>query len=118
VSLASFFRGHEASRGVYDALAALVTTVGRAQVRVTKSQIAFRRRRAFAWAWVPGRYLRGERPPLVLSLSLPRRDRSERWKEIVEPRPGRFLHHLELWSEGDLDSEVKGWLLEAWRAAA
>jgi Ser/Thr protein kinase RdoA (MazF antagonist) len=118
VSRDAFFRGHEAARPIYDALAALIATLGRAEVRVTKSQIAFRRRRAFAWAWVPGRYLRGARPPLVLSLSLPRRHRGERWKEIVEPRPGRFMHHVELWSEKDLDQQVRAWLLEAWDAAA
>jgi hypothetical protein len=42
----------------------------------------------------------------------------ESWKEIVEPSPGHFTHHLELWSQADLDSKVRLWLNEAWLAAA
>jgi hypothetical protein len=62
--------------------------------------------------------LRGKQAPLVLSLSFPRRDRSARWKEVVEPAPGRFMHHLELRSIGDLDQQVLAWLRRAWEAGA
>ncbi|MBN2099282.1 MAG: hypothetical protein JW753_06760 [Dehalococcoidia bacterium] len=90
-----------------------VDAVGKAEIRVTKSQIAFRRRRAFAWTWMPGTYLRSQHAPLVLTISLRRRDPSPRWKEIVEPTPGRFTHHLELLSAADIDDEVCSWLREA-----
>ena len=86
-------------------------------MRVTKSQIAFRRRRAFAWVWQPGQYLRGRGAPLVLSMSLPWRDSSPRWKEIVEPAPGRFMHHLELYDSAEVDQDVSAWLRQAWEAA-
>jgi len=85
---------------------------------VTKSQVAFRRRRAFAWAWMPGAYLRGQVAPLVLTLSFRRREPSPRWKEVVESYPGRFAHHLELRSTAEIDDEVRAWLQEAWAAAA
>lgn len=94
-----------------------VEAIGPAAVRATKSQIAFRRRRAFAWIWMPGQYLRGRGAPLVLSVSLPRRDESPRWKEVVEPAPGRFMHHLELYAPSDIDAEVCEWLRRAWDAA-
>ena len=87
------------------------------EIRVSKSQIAFRRRRAFAWVWVPQRYLRGRQAPLVLTLSFARKDESPRWKEIVEPNPGRFTHHLELRTSTEIDDEVRGWLKEAWETA-
>lgn len=64
-----------------------------------------------------GQWLRGETAPLVLSIALARRDRSRRWKQIVKPRPGRFMHHLELWAARDVDDEVGGWLADAWRQA-
>jgi hypothetical protein len=89
----------------------------RADVRVTKSQVAFRRTRAFAWAWMPGMYLRGDTAPLVLSVALRRRDASPRWKEIVEPAPGRFMHHLALYSPTEIDGDVLRWLQEAWEQA-
>ena len=45
------------------------------------------------------------------------RDHSPRWKQVVEPAPGRFTHHLELRSVDEVDDEVGGWLREAWEAA-
>jgi hypothetical protein len=87
-------------------------------MRVSKSQIAFCRSKDFAWVWIPDRYLHGRPAPLVLSLSFAERNNSPRWKEIVEPYPGRFMHHLELRSEAEIDGEVKGWIREAWEAAA
>jgi len=118
MTLDEFFKGRDESRQIFDALQRAIEAIGSAEVRVTRSQIAFRRRRAFAWAWTPGRYLRGSPAPLVLTLSLHQRDASPRWKEIVEPSPGRFTHHLELRSAIDLDAEVRDWLRQAWEAAA
>lgn len=112
-----FFAGEDAPRRLFEALRQAVESVGAVELRVSKSQIAFQRRRAFAWVWMPGTYLRGQAAPLVLTLSLRQRDRSPRWKEIVEPYPGRFTHHLELYSVDDIDDEVRGWLREAWTAA-
>jgi hypothetical protein len=118
MELDEFFAGCEESKRIFEALHRAIGALGPAQLRVTKSQVAFRRRRAFAFAWMPGRYLRGKHAPLVLTLSLQRRDASSRWKEIVEPAPGRFTHHLELYSAADVDGEVSAWLREAWAAAA
>jgi len=118
MTLDEFFAGREDSRRTFDRLHAAIDGLGPALVRVTKSQVAFRRRRAFAWAWVPGAYLRGRQAPLVLTLSLCRKDTSSRWKEIVEPTPGRFTHHLELRSAAELDGQVLAWLQEAWAGAA
>jgi hypothetical protein len=113
-----FFEGQDKSRQLFEALRRMVDAIGAADLRVTKSQIAFRRRRAFAWMWLPGKYLRGRYAPLVLTLSLRRRDASPRWKEIVEPSPGRFTHHLEVFSTQDIDDQVRDWLREAWLSAA
>ena len=117
MTLDEYFAGHEDSRPLLEALQRMVRTIGPAALRVTKSQIAFRRRKAFAWAWVPGKYLRGKPAPLVLTLVLRSRHASPRWKAIVEPSPGRFTHHLELFSPKDLDDEVCGWLRDAWPKA-
>lgn len=117
MTLDEFFAGQKESRRVFDALYAEIMALGPADIHVTKSQVAFRRRVAFAWAWMPGMYLRGEQAPLVLTLSLRRRHPSPRWKEIVEPVKGRFTHHLELHSRGEIDAEVREYLREAWEAA-
>lgn len=83
-----------------------------AGVRATKSQVAFRERRGFAYLWWPGRYVRSD-IPAVLSIALPRRLDSPRFKQVVSPSPGLWMHHLELRSTADLDAEVAGWLQEA-----
>jgi hypothetical protein len=112
-----FFSEKPESRHIFDALYVVVADLDGVKLRVTKSQIAFRRRIAFAWAWLPAMYLRGRGAPLVLTLALRRRDASPRWKEVVEPAKGRFTHHLELRSVDEIDDEVHSWLLEAWDAA-
>jgi hypothetical protein len=66
---------------------------------------------------MPDRYLGAGHAPLVLSVALRRRDASSRWKEVVEPAPGRFMHHLELRELADIDDEARAWLAEAWEAA-
>jgi hypothetical protein len=95
----------------------IVTALGAADVRVTRSQVAYHRRRAFAWTWLPGRWLRSPDAEVVLSVSLPRRDNSARWKEVVNPAPRRWMHHLEVRAAADLDDEVAAWLAEAWLAS-
>lgn len=118
IPLEQYFAGRDPlSRELFDVVRSAIESIGPATMRVTRSQVAFRRRVAFAWTWLTGQYLRGPVAPLVLTIDLPRRDESPRWKEIVEPRPGRFTHHLELHSATDVDQEVLAWLLEAYGQA-
>jgi hypothetical protein len=118
MTLDEFFEGREPARQLFEVLRGALDALGPVEIRVTRSQIAFRRRRAFAWAWCPDRYLQGPVAPLVLTVSLRRRDPSPRWKEVVEPYPGRFTHHLELYGAADVDAQVREWLAEAWSLAA
>lgn len=118
MTLDEFFAGQDLSRQIFETLRREVEAIGPADLRVSKSQVAFRRRKPFAWVWMPGQYLRRQAAPLVLTLSFPGRDPSLRWKEIVEPAPGRFTHHLELYSTAAIDDEVRDWLRAAWIAAA
>jgi Domain of unknown function (DUF5655) len=84
--------------------------LGLADVRVGRSQVAFWRRHAFAYLWLPGQYLARHDADVVLSLALRHEIPSRRWKEVVEPVPGRWTHHLELHDTSDLDEEVRRWL--------
>jgi hypothetical protein len=114
ISLEQYFAGRDVhSRALFDVVRAAIESLGPVDMRVTKSQVAFRRRLAFAWTWMPAQYLKGDVAPLVLTIDLHRRDESPRWKEIVEPRPGRFTHHLELRVTDDVDAEVSDWIREA-----
>lgn len=118
MTLDEFFDGYEESRLIFESLRSAVDAVGQTELRATRSQVAFRRRRAFAWAWIPRKYLGGRHAPLVLTIALHHKDSSPRWKEIVEPKPGSFTRHLELLSASDIDDDVCSWLGEAWAEAA
>lgn len=107
------FRGSAEGLELYRAVSALLAATVPVSERITKSQIAFRNRRGFAYVWNPGRYIRSD-VPAVLSIVLPRRLDSGRFKEIVHTSPTLWLHHLELRSAAELDAEVAGWLREAY----
>ncbi|MBK8049569.1 MAG: hypothetical protein IPK16_22140 [Anaerolineales bacterium] len=113
----AFFLGHVDSQAIFDVLHRLIDSIGPAEMRCTKSQVSFRRRKAFAWAWMPGQYRRGKNAPLVLTLSFRERNESPRWKSIVEPSSGGYTHHLELYSPDEIDGEVVNWLETAWAQA-
>lgn len=119
ISLEQYFADRDPlARELFEVVRSAIESLGPVEVRASKSQVAFRRRVAFAWTWIPGQYLRGEVAPLVLTIDLHRRDPSPRWKQVIEVRPGRFTHHLEVHSADHVDAEVLGWLRESWEAAA
>jgi len=111
-----FFAGSSTGAAIFDAVHAVVTMFGEIEVSVSRSQIAFRRRRAFAYVWRPGQYVKSE-VPAVLSIALPRDLRSERFKEIAHPSPSTWMHHLEVRSTREVDDEVRRWLRAAYDAA-
>lgn len=82
-------------------------------MRASKSQVALRRRRGFAYLWRPGQYLRNPEAEVVLSIALARQITSKRFKQVVHPAPSVWMHHLEIHSVEDLDNEVAAWLREA-----
>jgi hypothetical protein len=93
-----------------------VTAIGDVTVRVTKSQVAFRRRKGFAYVWRPGQYVKSD-VPAVLSIGLPREVASGRFKEVAHPSAKVWMHHLELSDAAQIDEEVRGWLTEAYQSA-
>jgi hypothetical protein len=84
---------------------------------VTRSQVAYRRRVAFAWTWLPARWLRRAEGVVVLSVALPFEAASPRWKQVAHPTTARWMHHLEVRDVATLDAEVATWLRAAWDAA-
>lgn len=112
-----FFESNASGHTIYRAVKRAIAGLEGVESRISKSQIGFYRQHPFASVWQPDRYLKGEQPPLVLTVFLRRRDPSKRWKEVVEPKPGRFTHHLELGAADEVDAEVHGWLREAWGEA-
>ena len=112
-----FFAGSPAGLAIHDRVAEVVGALGDVESRVSRSQVAFRHGRGFAYVWRPGQYVRSD-VPAVLSIALPREVPSSRFKEVVHPSPSVWMHHLELHAVDEVDDEVRGWLREAWGHAA
>lgn len=107
------FAGHPLALAVFDNVRSILEGLGPIEIRTSKSQVAFRRRRGFAYLWLPGRYLDKPAPEVVLSFVLGRHDPSPRLKEVAHPSPNHWMHHLEIHDAGDVDDEVVSWLREA-----
>ena len=105
--------GHPVAVSVYERVRSCMADLEPFEVRTSKSQIAFRRTRGFAYLWLPGQYLRNPDAEIVLSIALGRHDHSERFKEVVHPAAHHWMHHLELHGPEEVDDEVAGWLREA-----
>ena len=116
--LAEHLAAHPRSARLLDAVRSVLGGIGPTEEVLSRSQVAFRRRRVVVRAWVPDQYLRGDHAPLVLTFEFAEADASERWKQVLEPAPGRFTHHLEVWEPSDLDADVESWLRRAYDAAA
>ena len=110
------FEGFPESLTICHEVQRAVSAIGEASTRTTKSQVAFSRRRGFAYVWRPGQYVDSD-VPLVLSIAVPRELRSDRFKSVVHPSPHLWMHHLELRRAHQVDDQVRGWLAEAYDAA-
>lgn len=116
--VARLFRGNTRRIRLFRAVEARIRAFGPVGMQVTKSQVSFGTLRKFAWVWMP---LPGSRKrpadSLVLTFGLGRRIGDPRVVEAVEPRPGRWTHHVILQEETDLDGSVTDWLREAFEAS-
>lgn len=113
----AFLDGHTLARSVFEMVSETLAQFDDVAVRTTKSQIAFRRRRGFAYIWLPAMYLARPDAEVVLSIALDRQLACPRFKEIAHPSPGIWQHHLEVQEVDDLDDEVRGWLIAAYDCA-
>ena len=113
-----FFAGHPLADAAYRVIRRALEQLGAVDVRTTRSQVAFRRRRGFAYLWLPPAWTRPRPAELVLSIALERLDASPRFKQVAHPAARVWMHHLELHAPADVDAEVIAWLGEAYDTAA
>ena len=111
-----FFAPDWRAVSIYRAFARPLLALEGVEVRMTKSQIAFRVRRGFGYAWAPRQYVKSD-VPLVLSIAMRERLPSDRFKEVAHPSALTWMHHLELRLVKDVDREVIGWLKRAYEEA-
>lgn len=115
---AAFFKGKPDELALYTHIKRYIGSLGPVETKVTKSQIAFSRGRQFAWIWFPMSW-DTRRPPhsLVLSFSLGKEIRDPQVVEVVQPYPGRFMHHVIIGRDTDFSAMAKHWLADAYKFA-
>ncbi|MGZ4642074.1 MAG: DUF5655 domain-containing protein [Blastococcus sp.] len=112
-AVAEFFDGQPLGLAAFAAVRRVLAPFGDCSVRVSPSQVTFRRRHGFACLWRPGQYLRNPSAEVVLSIALGRVVPSPRFKQVAHPAPSQWVHHLEIRTADDIDEQVADWLTEA-----
>lgn len=110
------FAGHPRRLALYRAFRDRVLALGDdIEIAPKKTQVTFRTKRAFAWAWLPQLWNRS-RPDASVTISFeadhPVHD--TRIVDTVRTGDARWTHHLVVEDEGDLDDEVGAWFADAY----
>ncbi len=110
-----FFEGRPGALALFNTVCKYIESLGSVTIEPLKTQISFGAKRKFAWVWLPQTWIK-KRPEnsLTLTFDLNHKVEGPRIEEAVEPRPGRWTHHVVIEQQSDLDDEVKGWLREAY----
>ncbi|MCP2635665.1 DUF5655 domain-containing protein [Microbacterium sp. HD4P20] len=111
-----FFAPDQKAVSIFRALAGPLVRLDDVEVVVSKSQVSFRARRAFAYAWAPGRYVKND-APVVVSFALSEELSSARFKEVAHPSSSTWMHHVELRLVKDVDRELTAWIRRAYAEA-
>ncbi len=110
-----FFENSPQSKPLFDQLAiALLSRYPELHFKIQKSQIALVSTKPFAAIWLPIRPIQ-DRPEvyLILSFGLDEHLHHPRIIEVNEPYPQRFMHHVLISSETELDETLFDWLQKA-----
>lgn len=112
MSTPMFSLGMPRETALYQQLEGLLMTLGDVSVKHDRTQTAFVRKVQFAWASLPRR--KADAGALMLSIGLPSRLDSPRLLHAAQVAPGRWMHHMLIRGEAELDEEVRTWLEAAW----
>lgn len=112
------FSGRPESLHLFQEVRRFIESLGPVTVEATKTQVSFGAKRKFAWVWLPQIWIRKQPDiSITLTIDLDRCVRHDRMRQVVEPYPGRWTHHIVIHQESDFDEDVRGWLREAYAFA-
>jgi hypothetical protein len=116
-TIEGFFADRPESFRLFEIVRTYIESLGPVTVEAMKSQISFGSKTKFAWVWLPQIWIkkRSEKG-ITLTFDVGRHIVDARIEEAVEPRPGRWTHHVIIEREADLDESVRGWLREAYES--
>jgi hypothetical protein len=110
------FEGQPGSLRLFEAVRKYIESLGPVTVEAAKTQVSFGVKTKFAWVWLPQTWIK-KRPLNTITLALDLDHEVKDWRivQAVEPRPGRWTHHILINEDSDLDDKVKGWIREAYK---
>lgn len=110
-----FFNENPEYLEIFQTIRSYIESLGKVNIKTTKTQISFGTRRQFAWIWLPPFKVKN-RPEKYFVLGFCAEKRIEHKKIVgpVEPYPGRWTHHVIIEKGSDLDETVFNWLSEAY----
>lgn len=113
-TIQELFAGRTEARALFEAVRRFIESLGPVKIEATKTQVSFGAATKFAWVWLPQLWTK-MRPEgsVTLTFDADHRVQDRRIAQAVEPRPGRWTHHVVIEKAADLDATVKGWLREA-----
>jgi hypothetical protein len=116
-TIEGLFAGRPGSLALFKAVRRFIETLGPVKVEATKTQVSFGAATKFAWVWLPQIWIK-KRPETSITLTFDAGHRIDdpRIAAAVEPRPGRWTHHVVLEKASGLDAKVKCWLREAYES--
>lgn len=110
-----FFNGKPRELALYEALLGkMEEAFPESTVKVQKTQISFYGRHLFAAVSLPSGRKNFPEHSILVTLGLPYKLESPRAAVTVEPYPGRWTNHVPVSAEAQIDSELLGWLREAY----
>jgi len=108
------FAGRPASLLLFRLVRAAIEPIGPWTMRATKTQMSFAAVRGFAGFSIPQKWTSSRADDgAALALVLDRRVEDARIEQAVEPRPGRWAHHVVIADTADVDAQVRAGLGEA-----
>lgn len=94
----------------------LLTAYPDMEIKVTKTQISFRSRYVFAMASLPWKKVKDwPKEYLLVSFGLSYKMEFPRIAQSVEAYPNRWMHHVIVQQQEEIDEELMGWLDEAYQ---
>jgi hypothetical protein len=108
------FEKYPGALELYLSIQQFISSLGGITIETTKNQVSFGTKRKFAWIWLPQKWVRAPHDSVTLTFALHERLESPKIKEVVEPYPNRFTHHVVITSPGQFDDEVRSWLKDAY----
>jgi hypothetical protein len=117
-TIEGLFEGRPESLKLFNVVRSYIESLGPVKVEAAKTQVSFGAKMKFAWVWLPQTWTK-KRPEdsITLTFDMGHRIAHDRIVEAVEPRPGRWTHHVIIEKASDLDDDVRAWLRESYELA-